>query len=194
MSLIATRTASTEAPILDVLAERWSTRIFDPAAVIDEGALASALEAARWAPSASNTQPTHYIVARRGGEAHAAIVVTLAGFNQAWAGDASVLIPVLAETADETGAPRPWALYDAGQAAAHFTVQAHAVGLYTHQLGGFDVEAVRAAFALDERFRPITIIAVGSLGDPAAASVAIVDRENAPRQRRPIADSVLLDA
>ena len=42
--------AVTSAPILDVLAERWSTRIFDAATPIDEAALASALEAARWAP------------------------------------------------------------------------------------------------------------------------------------------------
>lgn len=194
MSLIESRTALTEAPILDVLAERWSTRIFDPAATIDETALASALEAARWAPSASNTQPTHYVVARRGSDAHSAILDALAGFNRTWAGDASVLIPVIAETADDAGAERPWAVYDAGQAAAHFTVQAHAVGLYTHQLGGFDVEAIRAAFDLGERYRPLTIIAVGLLGDPATAREAILDRENAPRRRRPIADSILVDA
>jgi len=194
MSLIESRTALTEAPILDVLAERWSTRIFDPAATIDEADLASALEAARWAPSASNTQPTHYVVARRGGEAHAAILDALAGFNQTWAGDASVLIPVIAETSDEAGKPRPWAIYDAGQAAAHFTVQAHAVGLYTHQLGGFDADAIRAAFDLGARYQPITIIAVGLLGDPAAAHEAILDRENAPRQRRLVSDSILVNA
>ena len=48
MTRILDRTAPTDAPILDVLAERWSTRIFDPRTPIDEAALASALEAARW--------------------------------------------------------------------------------------------------------------------------------------------------
>lgn len=60
------RTATTDAPLLDVLSERWSTRIFDASAPIDEQALRSALEAARWSPSASNTQPWRFIVARRG--------------------------------------------------------------------------------------------------------------------------------
>ena len=47
--------APTEAPILDVLAERWSTRVFDAAAELDEAAIESALEAARWTPSASTS-------------------------------------------------------------------------------------------------------------------------------------------
>lgn len=38
MSLTIDRTAVTDAPILDLLAERWSTRIFDADAAIDEGA------------------------------------------------------------------------------------------------------------------------------------------------------------
>jgi nitroreductase len=36
MSTIAAHPADTDAPILDVLAERWSTRIFDPETPIDE--------------------------------------------------------------------------------------------------------------------------------------------------------------
>ena len=57
MSLTTVHPADTDAPILDVLAERWSTRIFDAQTPIDEEALASELEAARWAPSANNRAP-----------------------------------------------------------------------------------------------------------------------------------------
>src|SRR5829696_2955681 len=64
------RTASTESPVLDVLAGRWSPRAYDVDAPIDETKLASALEAARWSPSANNTQPWRFIVARRGTAAH----------------------------------------------------------------------------------------------------------------------------
>ena len=67
------RTAVTDSPILDVLAERWSTRVFDTETPIDEAALASALEAARWAPSANNTQPWRFLVTRRGSDAYAAV-------------------------------------------------------------------------------------------------------------------------
>ena len=194
MTSILDRTATTDAPILDVLAERWSTRIFDAAAPLDEAALASALEAARWAPSANNTQPTRFIVARRGTPAHAAVLGALMGFNQSWAGDASALVVVLAETETTDGTAQRWALYDAGQAAAHFTVQAHANGLATHQMGGFDADAIRDAFDVPANLRPTTVIAIGSLGDPSAAPEAIRERENAPRIRRSVAGSLLVDA
>ena len=36
MSHVLDRTAQTDVPILDVLAERWSTRVFDAEAPIDE--------------------------------------------------------------------------------------------------------------------------------------------------------------
>jgi nitroreductase len=192
MSTVITRTAETDAPIIDVLAERWSTRVFDRDAVIDEAALASALEAARWAPTAGNTQAWRMIVARRGSEAHAKVLASLAGFNSAWAGDAAALVVFVAETTRDDK-PMLWAQYDTGQVAAHFTVQAHANGLSTHQMGGFDRAAIAAGFGLGEDFTPVTVMAVGELGDIRSASDELQARENAPRVRRPIAESVLVN-
>jgi len=190
MSTIAAHPADTDAPILDVLAERWSTRVFDPATPIDENALASALEAARWAPSANNTQPWRFVVARRGSVAHAQIVDALMGFNQSWATDAAALV-VFASSAALDGKPLPWAAYDTGQAAAHFTVQAHASGLHTHQMGGFDRDAIAAAFGFGDDIVAVTVMAVGALGDIDAAPEALRERELAPRVRRPIAESLI---
>ncbi|GAA5195941.1 nitroreductase family protein [Microbacterium jejuense] len=187
-----TRTAETDAPIIDVLAERWSTRIFDRNAVIDEAALASALEAARWAPTAANTQAWRVVVARRGTAAHATVLASLAGFNSAWAGDAAALVVFVAET-ERDGKPMMWAQYDTGQVAAHFTVQAHANGLSTHQMGGFDRDAIAAGFGLGDEFTPVTVMAVGELGDIRQASDELQARENAPRVRRPVAESVLVN-
>ncbi|WP_154097128.1 nitroreductase family protein [Microbacterium testaceum] len=194
MSLVLDRTAPTDAPILDVLAERWSTRVFDAETPIDEEALRSALEAARWTPTGMNHQPWRMILARRGGEAHAKVVSALMGFNQAWAPAAGALLVVLAENETAEGDARPWALYDAGQAAAHFTVQAHAEGLATHQMGGFVADDLRAAFDIDPRFTPVTVIAVGALGDIDAAEEGLRQRELAPRERRAVAESLLVDA
>ncbi|KIC57036.1 nitroreductase family protein [Microbacterium hominis] len=192
MSTIAAHPADTDAPILDVLAERWSTRIFDPETPIDEDALASALEAARWAPSANNTQPWRFVVARRGSAAHAQIVDALMGFNQSWAADAAALV-VFASAAALGGKPLPWAAYDTGQAAAHFTVQAHASGLHTHQMGGFDRDAIAAAFGFGDDLVAVTVMAVGALGDIDAAPEALRERELAPRARRPIAESLIVN-
>ncbi len=193
MSTTLVQPAATDAPILDVLAERWSTRIFDASAPIDEAALESALEAARWAPSANNSQPWRFVVARRGTEAHDAIVAALGGFNQAWAADAAALV-VFATVTSLDGQPLAWAAYDTGQAAAHFTIQAHASSLHTHQMGGFDRAAIADHFGFGDDRTAVTVMAVGALGDITAAPESLRERELAPRTRRPVAQSLIADA
>lgn len=195
MALIASRTATTSAPILDVLAERWSPRSYDATATVSDETLTSLLEAARWSPSASNSQPWRFIVARRGSDEFDRIVSTLAGFNGAWAGSAAVLVVALAETLDAEGKPRPWASYDLGQSIAHLSVQAHHEGLHVHQMAGFDKDAVRAAFDVDERFDPVTIAAVGVAAEADALSnETLRERETAPRSRLPLAELLLVQA
>lgn len=185
------RTAPTDAPVLGILADRWSPRAFAADDVIDEAKLASALEAARWAPSAYNSQPWRFIVARRGTETHARVLASLVEFNQAWAAHAAVLIVGIAETADAEGKPASHAIYDLGQSIAHLSVQAHHDGLYVHQMSGFDADAIRASFDLDERFAPTVALALGSIGDPASLPDMLREREGAPRARRPLAESLI---
>jgi len=188
------RTAPTEHPVLDVLADRWSPRAFDAETAIDEGKLASALEAARWSPSASNSQPWRFVVARRGTALHRSIHDALMGFNQVWAGDAAVLIVAIAETANAEGAPISHAIYDLGQAVAHLSVQAHHDGLVVHQMSGFAASDIRALTALDDRFTPMTVIALGELGDVTALPEVLQQREQAPRVRRAIDETVVISA
>jgi nitroreductase len=188
------RTATTDHPVLDVLAGRWSPRAYDATTPIDEQKLASALEAARWTPSANNVQPWKFIVARRGTEEHAAITHALMGFNQAWAPAAAVLIVAVAVTHDDQGREIPSALYDLGQAMAHLSVQAHHDGLVVHQMTGFDPAAVAARFNLAQNERPFTVTALGELGDLETLPEALREREIAPRTRRPIADSLVVNA
>jgi hypothetical protein len=72
-------------------------------------------------------------------------------------------------------------------------VQAHADGLSTHQMGGFDRDAITAGFGLSADFTPVTVMAIGELGDIRTASDELQARENAPRVRRPVADAVLVN-
>ncbi|MFF1879451.1 nitroreductase family protein [Leifsonia sp. NPDC058230] len=190
---LSDRAADTSARLLPVLAERWSPRAFDPTASVDEEKLTAALEAARWSPSAGNTQPWRFIVARRGGAAFAAIEQNLVGFNAAWAGSASVLIVALAEVIDSDGNARRWATYDLGQAIAHLSIQAHHDGLHVHQMGGFVVEGLRSAFDIDDRFLPVSITALGTLGDPDALPEVLRARELAPRTRTALDDLVVVN-
>lgn len=188
------RVAETSVPLLDVLAARWSPRAFDPSVPVDEDKLVAALEAARWSPSASNTQPWRFIVARRGTELHAKIDDALIGFNREWAGSAQVLIAAYAEETDTDGNVRPWAQYDLGQAIAHLSVQAHADGLFVHQMGGVEREALRVLPGVENRYTPVSVIALGELGDASSLSEKLQEREAAPRVRRPLSDTVIASA
>lgn len=188
------RGAETESPLLEVLSNRWSPRAFDTSEAIDETKLTSALEAARWSPSASNSQPWRFIVARRGTPAHQTVHAHLTGLNQAWADNAAVLIVALAELETEDGEARNWATYDLGQAMAHLSVQAHHDGLHVHQMGGFDGPGLREAFEIDSRLAIISVTALGTLGDPATLPDVLQERERAPRVRRALAESIIVNA
>jgi nitroreductase len=61
-----------------LLASRFSPLMFDPAWTITEEDVELLLDAARWAPSAGNSQPWAYFVARRDEPEHKRIVRHLA--------------------------------------------------------------------------------------------------------------------
>jgi nitroreductase len=185
------KTASTAVPVHPLLAERWSPRGFDLAHEIGDEALAALLEAARWAPSAQNSQPWRFLVTRRGEPAHDRLYAALAPGNQAWAGAASALILVAARTAGDDGRPQPWALYDTGQAVAALVTQAQADGLSVHQMGGFDTGAVRTGFGLGEHLTPVVVLAIGRHDTEAGLPEPLAAREAAPRTRRPLGDLLL---
>lgn len=191
MNETLTRAAETALPIHPLLSRRWSTRAFDPAARVSDEQVTALLEAARWAPSAANTQPWRFLVARRPGAAFDTVFATLAGGNQPWAAAASALVVVAAQTVADDGAPQPWAAYDTGQAVAHLSVQAEHEGLSLHQMGGFDQAALRSALALPTGLDPLVVIAVG-VRDPAAVlPEPYAGREVAPRARRPLEELLL---
>jgi nitroreductase len=185
------KTASTTVPVHPLLAERWSPRGFDRAHEIGDEALAALLEAARWAPSAQNSQPWRFLVTRRGEPAHDRLYAALAPGNQAWAGAASALILVAARTAGDDGRPQPWALYDTGQAVAALVTQAQADGLSVHQMGGFDTGAVRAELGLGVDLTPVVVLAVGRHDSEAGLPEPLAAREAAPRTRHPLGDLLL---
>jgi nitroreductase len=185
------KTASTTVPVHPLLAERWSPRGFDRAHEIGDEALAALLEAARWAPSAQNSQPWRFLVTRRGEPAHDRLFAALAPGNQAWAGRASALILVAARTVGDDGRPQPWALYDTGQAVAALVTQAQAGGLAVHQMGGFDTDAVRTGFGLGEALTPVVVLAIGRHDHDAGLPEPFAARETAPRTRRPLSDLLL---
>ncbi|MFM6967626.1 MAG: nitroreductase family protein [Microbacteriaceae bacterium] len=185
-----TKRASTETPILDIVAERWSPRSFDPTFTVTAADLAAPFEAARWAPSANNRQPWSFIVGYRGDDTFATILETLKGYNPTWAPTASALIVACANTAGDKDTRNPWAEYDLGQSVAYFSLQAASNGLFVHQIGGFNTDAAAEKFGVESPWVPVTVIAVGKPGDPAALPEELAAREVAPRERKAVSDFV----
>ena len=175
MTIVSDRRAETATPIIDLLADRWSPRSYDPAGEVSDEQLDALLEAARWAPSGSNNQPRRFVVARRGTEDFDRIVARLSSGNRTWAQHAAVLVVAVAELRDADGKVFPSAVYDTGQSIAHLSVQAHVLDLHTHQMGGIDGAGIAEDFGIPARFAVQTVTAIGTLAPEAVAKVELRD-------------------
>ncbi len=175
-----------EPSILPVLRDRLSPLAFDPAHQLSDDEVASLLEAARWAPSAGNSQPWAFHLRRRHQPGHDALVAQLAASSARWAPDASTLIVNLAHhEVDDSGMEySEFADYDLGQAVAHLTIQAHSMGLSCRQFRAFDVDALSAHLQVAPGWQIRTMTAVG----------VAAPHTHPPRTRRPLSDLVPLPA
>lgn len=149
--------------LLSVLRERWSPRVFDTAHELTHDEVAVLLEAARWAPSAGNSQPWAFHVALRGSSRSRALAEHLAASSRPWASQASAIVVNLAHVFVEN---TDWeysefSTYDLGQAVAHMTIQAHSMGLSCRQFRAFDKDAVRALLDVPPHWDVLTMTAIG---------------------------------
>jgi nitroreductase len=146
-----------------LLAQRFSPRSFDPAYELTAAEVDVLIEAARWAPSAGNSQPWAFIAGRRGDNVHSRLVKHLAGSSASWAPSASVLIANLSHRyVDETDWEySEFSLYDLGQAVAHMSIQAQAMSLSMRQFRAFDRAGVALEFAVPAHWEVTTMSAVG---------------------------------
>jgi nitroreductase len=178
--------APTSDGVLAAIHRRWSPRSFADRAV-SPADLATIFEGARWAASSYNEQPWRFLVGERGSIPYEKILGSLMPFNQQWASSAPVLILGVAKTKfSHNDTPNRVALYDLGAAAACLSLQATALGLFTHQMAGFDDGAVLKAFGIPENYIAGAVIALGYQGEPAAlTNPQMLAQETAPRQRKP---------
>jgi nitroreductase len=174
----------------EIMQKRHSTRAFAPQ-IPEHNKIMSLFEAARWAPSSSNNQPWRYIFATSNEtEKHNKIIDCLAEGNKIWAKDAPLLIVSLAKILTNTGKPYRHNLYDAGAANMAIALQATALGMQAHIMGGFDFEKVKNAFLKEEQLDPVVIIAVGYPGDIDLLPENLKLKENL-RERLPLESLIL---
>lgn len=144
------------------------------------------LEAARLAPSASNSQPWRFIVVDRPDlrkEVAAATFSPLLPFNRFVLG-APALVAVVGEPVKPLTAlggmvmGTPFALLDLGLATAHLCLQATEEGLGTCILGWFDQKRVKRILGVPAGRKVALVIAVGY---PATEEIR-------PKSRKPLGD------
>ena len=178
--------AKTRCPVHELIARRWSPRSFADRPVEREK-ICSLLEAARWAPSSYNEQPWRFLVAtREDPDTFERLSSCLIEGNRSWASRAPVLILTIAKTflRDDPQRRNRHAFHDVGLATAQLVLQATALDLYAHQMGGFDRERARELFAIPEGYEPLVVLAVGYLGDPGSLPPDLQGRERVPRTRK----------
>lgn len=183
--------AITQVAINDTIANRWSGRAYDAAQAVSHEQIISLLEAARWAPSCFGDQPWRFIVWDKNADAAAwqQGFACLGEGNQSWVKDAPVLLLVCADTLfNHNQKANRWAQYDSGAAAENLCLQASSMGLMAHQMGGFDADAARSAFAIPTQYTPMAMVAVGYPAAISSLEGDILSRETAPRSRRPLGE------
>jgi len=183
--MINNNPAPTNQPILDAIKNRWSPLAFADNPV-SEKEVNILLESASWSSSAYNEQPWQYAVGYRGDDIYVKIAETLVDGN-AWARTVPVLLMSISKTYFEHGhRPNRHYGHDTGAANQLMHIQATSMGLYIHQMSGFDTEKARELLNIDDEHDPITIIAVGYPGDPSDLSPEMRERQEAVRQRKPL--------
>jgi nitroreductase len=93
-------------------------------------------------------------------------------------------------TFSHNGSPNRYGLHDAGQALAHIALQATALGLHTHSMGGFDHVRARTDLGIPEDFDIGAAVALGYLSEPGDFRTPEKETEFANRQRKPLHEIV----
>jgi nitroreductase len=181
--------ADTQVEIHGIIKTRWSPRAFNPDKQVSHDDLFALMEAAHWAPSCFNDQPWRFVVCNKitdkiSWEAALGIIVEK---NRRWAKNAPLLILVVAmDHFNHNGQPNRWASYDTGAASVSLCLQATALGMCTHQMGGFNTDKAREVFNLPNNCSPISMIAVGYQDKVEVLDDDFKENELATRSRAPL--------
>jgi nitroreductase len=156
-----------ENQVLTTIRERRSTFRFKPDPVSDEE-IRAILEAGRWAPSWTNTQPWEFILVRDNSKkerickfAHDTLLITDGGSTQGCA-------CIIAICVDPTRDPYHY-IEDGAVATQNMALAAHSLGLGTYWAGVFNIEKaqgsleekIKSVLGIPDQIRVVAILPVG---------------------------------
>jgi nitroreductase len=176
-------------PIDALFLDRWSPRAMS-GEPLSHDELMSLFEAARWAPSAGNTQPWRILYAHRDSEQWPVFFGLLVERNQAWCRNAAVLLVFISRTLNEqNGRPLKTHSYDTGAAWENLALQSILRGLVVHGMAGFDYARARTELAIPDEFKVEAMAAIGKPGPIDVLPPDFQSRET-PSSRRPLDELV----
>lgn len=173
--------------ILEIIQERWSPYAFSSAPV-EEFKLKAMFEAAGYAPSCNNEQPWMFVYTTQDeGKIFSDYVGFLDELNRVWAREAFVLAISMARTRfSKSDKINRYAFHDTGMAVSNLLLQALALDVYVHLMGDFSEEKVREYFKLDEYIEPVSVMAIGYIGDGYSLSPDHLGRDDKRRPRKSV--------
>jgi nitroreductase len=184
------KATDTSAPIHDLLSNRYSGVSYDADRHLTHEQLLALAEAGRWAPSCFGDEPWRFLICSRQLNPVAwqhAFECLMPG-NQAWCKNAPVLVLSCADTLfRHNDNPNRFGQYDTGAAAMSICVQATAMGLMTHQMGGFNVDKARELFHIPARYQPMAMMSIGFQVSADRIPDEFREKELKPRQRQSLA-------
>ncbi|MBN1357237.1 nitroreductase family protein [Candidatus Bathyarchaeota archaeon] len=162
--------------LLEAIKGRRSIRAFKPQDIPDE-TVEQLIDVASYAPSAGNTQPWAFVIAKK---VETKKKLASAAYNQAFVEKAPVVIVVCA---DENRCSirygrRGKTLYcvqDTAAATQNILLTAYSLGLGTCWVGAFNEEEAKKALKTPDGIRPVVMIPVG-----------YPDKKPSQRSRRPL--------
>jgi len=175
-------------PVHPIILNRWSSRAFANEAVTEEQ-LYTVLEAARWAPSASNSQPWRFYVAKTEDE-KSLFQQFINPRNRVWADKAAAYILIASAKINKEGNPQGSHAFDTGAAWGAIAFQANALGLNTRAIGGYDREAARKVLNVPEDIELHAVITLGAKGTIEDLDASFHEAEK-PSARRTLEESIL---
>ena len=156
---------------------------------IDDAELRVLFEAARWAPSAGNSQPWRLLYARRDTGNWPLFFDLLTERNKLWCVNAAALIVFTSKTISDHGRPLATHSYDTGAAWENLALQGTLKGLVVHGMQGFDYARAKAALQVPDAFQVEAMAAVGRPGRLSDLEESFRARET-PSGRKPLAEIV----
>lgn len=180
--------------IHELMQARWSPRSFS-SELLTKGQIESLFQAARWAASSGNGQPWRFVYATSDQqEDFQRLVRLLDEGNAIWAKNAPFLMAVFSKTTRDNGKPHPGHLYDTGLAMGQFCLQATALGLQVHQMGGFAMDKANEMLHVPNDYQPIAMAAIGKVAPfTLLPTQELQTREQTKSMRKPLQETVHVD-